>query len=188
MLAAVALAVVMGTGDTGPGQETRSESPAAPPASTMQMTIVGTSLKASDGKIYVNQNCEIFPGLTLPLKGHKAEGELIPEVCHVENVEQSERRQEKPAGDELERANVEIREQEYVLQNISVKPAVFEVLEQVPEGWSVDSDPRPQKMDGPVAIFEVHAGPWETVRLHVGLRHAKELKAKALPPGVGGGR
>ena len=149
-------------------------SSAAPPPPTMQMTIVGTSLKASDGKIYVNANCEIFPGLTLPLKRHKPEGERIPEVCHVENVEQSERREEKPAGSELERGQVEIHEQEYVLQNISVKPVVFEVLEEVPEGWSVDSDPKPVKMDGPVAIFEVHAGPWETVRLHVGLRHTKK--------------
>ena len=125
-----------------------SGSPGAAPPSTMQMTMVGTSLKASDGKIYVNANCEIFPGLTLPLNSHKPKGEWIPEVCHVENVEQSEQREEKPVGSELERVQVEIREQEYVLQNIGVKPEVFEVLEEVPEGWSVDSDPEPEKMDG----------------------------------------
>jgi hypothetical protein len=158
--------------------------PAAPPPSTMQMTMVGTSLKASDGKIYVNQSCEIFAGLVLPLTTKKPKGEWIPEVCHVENAEQSERHEERAAGG----ADVEVREQEYVLQNISLKPAVFAVLEQVPEGWSVDSDPRPVSTDGPVAIFEVHAGPWETVRLRVGLRHTKELKPKALPPKGADGR
>jgi hypothetical protein len=168
------------------GQDRGSTAAAAP--STMQMTIVGTSLKASDGKIYVNQACEIFPGLTLPLTTHKPKGEWIPEVCHLENVENSERHDEKAAGGELERANVEVREQEYVLQNVSLKPAVFAVLEQVPEGWSVDSDPKPGSMDGPVAIFEVHAGPWETVRLHVGLRHERELKPKVLPPKGADGR
>lgn len=162
-------------------------SPAVPPPSTMQMTIVGTSLAASDGRIYVNQNCDIFPGLTFPIPHHKAESVRNLDVCHLENVEQSERREEKVAGSELERTNLGIREQEYVLQNIGVKPALFDVLEVVPEGWSVDSDPPPSRMDGPVAIFEVHAGPWEAVRLHVGMRRTKELKPKALP-GAGSGQ
>jgi hypothetical protein len=165
-----------------------SQSAGTSPPSTMEMTMVGPSLKASDGNIYVNADCEIFPGLTLPLAGRKPQGVWIPEVCHVENVEQSERREEKTAGDEVERANIEIREQEYVLQNISMKPVVFKVLEQLPEGWGVDSDPKPVKIDGPVAIFEAHAGPWETVRLHVGIRHTKELKPKALPAEGWGGR
>jgi hypothetical protein len=134
----------------------------------MEMTIVGMSLKASDGKIYVNQNCEVFPGLQLPVS-RRTKGESMPEVCHLENVEESERRDEK-AGE----PKVKVREQEYVLQNIGEKAEVFEVLEQVPEGWSVDSDPKPLKIEGAVAIFEVHAGPWETVRLHVGLRHTKK--------------
>jgi len=148
--------------------------PGGPAPSTMQMTIVGTSLKATDGNIYVNEGCEIFPGLTFPFGRHKPQGELIPEVCHLENVEQSERREENGACTGVKGEEVEIREQEYVLQNISVKPVVFEVVEQVPEGWSVDSDPKPVKVDGSIAIFEVHASPWEEVRLHVGIRHSKK--------------
>jgi len=147
---------------------------ASPLPSTMQMTIVGTSLKASDGKIYVNQNCEVFPGLTFPIPHHKVEGESDPDVCHIENVRHSQRHEETRAGSEPEREDVEIRELEYVLQNISVKPVVFAVLERVPVGWSLDSDPKPVEVDGPVAIFEVHAGPWEQVRLHVGIRHSRK--------------
>lgn len=154
--------------------------------STMQMTIVGTSLQGADGRIYVNQNCEIFPGLVFPLSGRKLpESRWIADVCHLESVLDSEHREEKPAGNELERSDVEVREQEYVLQNITMKPQVFAVLEQVPRGWKVDSDPQPATMAGDIAVFDVHLDPGETVRLHVGLRHTKELKAKALPATTG---
>ncbi len=147
---------------------------AAPPPSTMQMTMVGKSLNATDGKIYVNENCEIFPGLKVPMTDHKPKGEFIPEVCRLENVREFDRKDEKAVKSEEKGEDVEIREQEYVLQNISVKPAVFEVLEMVPEGWSVDSEPKPVEMDGPVAIFEAKVSPWDEVRLHVQLRHVKK--------------
>jgi hypothetical protein len=163
-----------------------SGAPAVEVASTMQMTIVGTSLQGADGTVYVNQNCEIFPGLVFPLSGRKLpESRWISDVCHLESVLDSEHREEKPAGNELERSDVEVREQEYVLQNITMKPQVFAVLEQVPRGWKVDSDPQPTTMAGDIAVFDVHAEPGETVRLHVGLRHTKELKAKALPATTG---
>jgi hypothetical protein len=61
-----------------------------------------------------------------------------------------------------------------VLQNISPKPAVFAVLEMIPEGWSVELGPKPVEMDGPVAVFEVKAGSWGEVRLHVRLRHVRK--------------
>lgn len=181
---AVGLGIVLWMVATGAQQGAS----AGPPPSTMEMTIVGTSLRASDGKIYVNDVCEIFPGLTLPLTDHKPKGEWNPDVCHIENAEHSERTEEKAAGGELERATVEIREQEYVLQNLDVKPALFELVARVPEGWSIDSDPRPARMTGQLAIFEIHAGPWEMVRLHVGIRHTKDLKPKALPSREPGGR
>ncbi|HVT97259.1 MAG TPA: hypothetical protein VHE33_07100 [Acidobacteriaceae bacterium] len=149
-------------------------SSAAPPPPTMQMTIVGKSLNASDGKIYVNENCEVFPGLQLPMGDHKPKGEWMPEVCHLENVKEFDRHDEKKAGSDGKGEDVEIRERDYVLQNISVKPAVFEVLEMIPEGWSVESDPKPAEMDGPVGVFEVKAGPWGEARLHVRLRRVRK--------------
>ena len=71
-----------------------------------------------------------------------------------------------------------------MLQNITMKPAIFAVLVEVPKGWSVDSDPQPTEIEGDVAIFRVHAEVGETVRLHVGVRRTKDLKPKPL----GGGR
>lgn len=187
MLATAALIVAMGIGGGASGMQAPSEPQAAEPrASAMQMTIVGTSLRGADGKIYVNQNCEIFPGLVFPLSGRKVpESRWISDVCHLESVLDSEHREEKPAGNELERSDVEVREQEYVLQNITMKPQVFAVLEQVPRGWKVDSNPQPTTMAGDIAVFDVHVDPGETVRLHVGLRRTKELKAKALPATTG---
>jgi len=166
-------------------QETGSQAAVVP--STMEMTIVGKSLKATDGKIYVNENCEIFPGLQIPISGKNMPRGLLDEtVCHLESVNHSEHREEKADATAIERSDVEIREQEYVLQNTTAKPAIFAVLEQVPQGWKVDSDPQPVESageNGDVAVFEVHAGPGELVRLHVGLRRTKELKPKALPGG-----
>jgi len=187
MLAAAALIVAIGIGGGASGMQAPSEPQAAElPAATMQMTIVGTSLQGADGRIYVNQNCEIFPGLVFPITSRKlAEARWNADVCHLESVLDSEHREEKPAGNELERSDVEVREQEYVLQNITMKPQVFAVLEQVPRGWKVDSDPQPTTMAGDIAVFDVHLDPGETVRLHVGLRHTKELKTKALPATTG---
>lgn len=167
-------------------QEMAANVMTATPASTMEMTIVGTSLKGTDGKIWVNQSCEIFPGLQFPMTGKKIpQGELDSAVCHLESVLQSGHREEEAVGSELERRNVEVREREYVLGNITLKPVVFAILEDIPEGWRVDSDPQPARtIPGKgvdLAIFEVHAEPGETVRLHVGMRHSKELKPKALP-------
>jgi hypothetical protein len=170
------MALLIATGIAGFGRGTKNSDAAPPPTTTM--TIVGTSLRASDGKIYVNTACEVFPRLTLPFTDHKPKGEWIPTVCHLEKVGHSERTEEKPAGGEALPVQVEIREEDVVLQNITVKPVVFAVVARVPEGWSLDSNPKPVTVAGTVAIFEVHAGPWETVRLHVGMRHARDLKPK----------
>lgn len=183
MLETGAWLIVLWMGSAGPElQAANGPGTAASPPPAMEMTIVGTSLKGSDGKIYVNQNCEVFPGLTFPITGRKLPaGQWNADLCHLESVLQSDHRDEKVVGNELRRSNIEVREQEYVLQNITLEPQVFAVLEQVPQGWAVDSDPKPARMEGEVAIFEVHAGAGETVRLHVGERRTKELKPKALP-------
>jgi hypothetical protein len=62
-----------------------------------------------------------------------------------------------------------------------MKPVVFVVLEEVPKGWRVDSDPQPTEMQGDIAIFHVDAEPGKIVRLHVGVRKTTDLKPKSLP-------
>ncbi len=109
----------------------------ATPPPTMEMTIVGTPLRATDGKIYVNELCQIFPGLVLSADLKKRpEGAWDSDICHLEKVHDSEHQEEKPTGDRLQRSEVEVREEGYVLQNITLQPQVFAVLQMVPEGWS----------------------------------------------------
>jgi hypothetical protein len=157
---------------------------AAPP-STMEMTITAESPAASDGQIYVDEDCGFYPGLTIPITFRKRPpARFDSAICHLEGFHSSEHREEIPLGTELERRNVRVNEQEFVLQNITMKPAIFAVLVEVPKGWSVDSDPQPTEIEGDVAIFRVHAEVGETVRLHVGIRRTKDLKPKPL--GAGG--
>jgi hypothetical protein len=179
MLAVALLLVGMAIPQVTGGSQAPSAT--APVPSTMQMTIVGMTLTASDGKIYVNEACRIFPGLVIPFASTEKLSSLAdPVICHVEGASASEHREEKVVGSELDRSNVEVYEQEYVLQDVMMKPVVFVVLQRVPQGWRVDSDPQPTRMDQDVAVFEVHAAPGETVRLHVGERRTKELKPKVI--------
>ncbi len=165
-------------GNTEPSQA----NPPGPPPSAMEMTITSIPPVGADGKIYVNQNCAILPDLNQALNANqKVDFRYDPVICHIESAANSGHREEKAVGDELERSRVDVHEQQFVLENITMKPVIFNVLVRVPKGWVVDSDPQPKEMRDDVAIFEAHASAGEIVRLHVGVRHTKDLKPKALP-------
>lgn len=175
--------LLVGIGMTLPQTAGGAQAPtnAAAPPSTMEMTITAESPTASDGQIYVNEDCGIYPGLPIPTTLKKRPPARFDSViCHLEGSHSSEHREEMAVGTELERRNVRVNEQEFVLQDITTKPVIFAVLVEVPKGWSVDSDPQPTEMQGDLAIFRVHAEVGETVRLHVGVRHTKELKPKPV--------
>ena len=143
----------------------------------MEMTITSVPPVGADGKIYVNENCAILPDLsTIRNKKEEKNVKYDPVVCHVEGAANSQHQEEQAFGTVLERVRVEVREQEFVLQNITMKPVVFFVLVPVPKGWVVDSDPQPKEIRDNVAVFEAHAAGGEIVRLHVGVRHTKDLK------------
>ena len=180
------LAVMLATAFAGSAHAAGQEKGAPPPPPTTELTILGKPLRATDGKIYINADCEIFPGLVFPATDKKKpQGEFNADICHLEKVLNSEHHEEKPVGGELKSADVEVRERDYVLQNITLQPQIFAILDKIPEGWEVSSDPKPVDMAGDLAIFEVHAGPGAIVRLHVGIRHTKDVKDKALPPAPG---
>lgn len=171
----------MALGQT-PGGPERSLGNPEPPPSAMEMTITSVPPVGASGKVYVNQNCGLLADLSPAPNGkEKAEIGYDPAICHVEGAANSQHQEEKTLGDELARSHVDIREQEFVLQNITMKPVVFYVLVLVPKGWVVDSDPQPKEMRDDVAVFEAHAAEGEIVHLHVGIRHTRELKPKALP-------
>lgn len=131
-------------------------------------------------QIHVDARCRIVPEAAHPFPGHKPGPFRDANICHTETVLNSVHREEQISGNQLLRSNVRVSEQTYVLQNITGDHVVFVLEFPVPDGWKIDSDPQPNRFDGPVAIFPVHAQPGEIVRLHVGMRHTTALKPKLL--------
>jgi hypothetical protein len=114
------------------------------------------------------------------LPGHKLKPFHDHVLCSLEGRIDSEHIEERIQGNQVLRFRVRVSEQTFVLQNITTDHIVFVVQRSVPSGWTVDSDPQPNRYDGPDAVFPVHAQPGEIVRLHVGVRSTKELKPKLL--------
>jgi hypothetical protein len=126
--------------------------------------------------IVVDQNCSIQPDSAPEVLGDHSEAFRDSVVCHLESVLASHHVEERIiSGNDRDRSLVEIREREFILDNVTADPAVFVVRQDVAENWSVDSDPQPTTMDGSTAVFRVHAEPGQIVRLHVGLRNAVRL-------------
>jgi hypothetical protein len=126
-------------------------------------------------QIVVDRTCRILPDSDARVLGDDGHGMRDPIICHLESIFQSQHVEEKIADGEHQYSRVRIAEQEYVLQDVIEAPVVFLVRHPVPEGWTVDSDPQPVSVDAGVAVFRVFADPGQTVRLHVGLRHATPI-------------
>jgi hypothetical protein len=129
-------------------------------------------------EVQVDQRCRILPNAEYQYVGKKkARPVKDATVCHLESVLDSSHAEKRLVAGQVQRSQVQIAEQEYVLQNVTDQPLTFVVEQTVPRDWQVDSDPRPVSMEGSTAIFKVNAEPGQIVRLHVGVRHAKNKKA-----------
>jgi hypothetical protein len=149
-------------------------------------------------EIYVNQDCLILqdqvdgvtgvsvPGATAAPIGQAgvyaqsgvqvaAGAQTDLAVCHLESKLTSNHVKGEVVNGAVQRSVVVVKEQEYLLQNEFQTPVVFVVEHPVPEGWTVDSDPQPTKMEGKMALFRVTAQPEQIVRLHVGEQHTIPL-------------
>lgn len=131
-------------------------------------------------QIRVDQTCRILPDMAHPFPGKKIRPFRDATICSIEGPHASEHGEERIDGSQLLRYDVRVTEQTFVLQNISEDHVVFVVQYPVPEGWTVDSDPQPNRYEGGMAIFPVHAGPGEVVRLHVGMRRTRTLKPRTI--------
>jgi hypothetical protein len=179
MFGAEALAVLLWMSGLAAQAAGAQPLPDSAPPSTMEMTIASVPLTASDGAIYVDQRCALLPDPAAPATD-KNKVRWDPAICHLETINHSSHREEAAVGAEMLRHNVEVKEQEYVLQNVTMKRLAFVVKQAVPSGWRVDSDPQPAEMEGSTAVFRVYAEPGEIVRLHVGVRRTTELKPKTI--------
>jgi len=157
-----------------------AQEPSTPPGASPQ---VHRNPYSPYQQLRVDQNCRLLPDPSRPVAGNKKQRPYKdPEICHLEAVLSSNHIEERTTANQIERSSVSITEQTYVLQNTTDAPATFVVEQLVPEGWAVDSDPPPTDTAGATAIFRVNAQAGEIVQLHVGLRHSKPLRSKALKP------
>lgn len=125
--------------------------------------------------IIVDKSCLIQPESDPSVLGDHDNAFRDDALCHLESVLSSHHLEEKIADGERSQLFVRVSEQEYVLLNPTDKPALITVRHDVPENWTVDSDPPPSSMDGSTAVFQVNAEPGQTVRLHVGMRRGYPL-------------
>jgi hypothetical protein len=127
-------------------------------------------------EIHVDMTCKILPDESDALSGISQE-ELQNDhaICHLESVFNSHHIEEALKDGAMLRSNVSVKEQEYLLQNVTSERIAFVVEHDVPEEWKIDSDPAPIKVVDNKAYFRVYAEPGQIVRLHVGARHADPI-------------
>jgi hypothetical protein len=127
-------------------------------------------------EIHVDRICKILQDESNALSG-LTEDELENDhaICHLESVFTSHHVEEALRDGVMLRNNVTVKEQEYLLQNVTSEPVTFVVEHVLPEDWTVDSDPQPVKIVDNKAFFRVNAEPGQIVRMHVGEHHADPI-------------
>lgn len=144
-------------------------------ASTLLTAAAGQNQDQTRLSIVVDKSCWIQPESDPLALGDHIEAFRDEAICHLESVLSSHHVEEKITEGERSRFFVRVAEQEYVVQNPTDKPAVFTVRQDVPENWSVDSDPQPSSIDGSIAEFRVNAEAGQRVRLHVGMHRSYRI-------------
>ncbi|HTV14712.1 MAG TPA: hypothetical protein VME68_08350 [Acidobacteriaceae bacterium] len=151
------------------------QSPPRPPQAAPPPSPAPTPIE-----IHVDQRCRILPTTPALPSGKKARPSFDWTVCHLENVFDTHHRVQTVVGSELQRSDVEIFEQQYVLGNPTQQPEVFIIEQPAVKGWTIEGDPPPFRVVAGKEYYRAWVQPGEAVRLHVGMRQVTPLKAKAL--------
>jgi hypothetical protein len=127
-------------------------------------------------EIHVDRKCKILQDESDALSGlTEAELQNDHAICHLESVLTSHHVEEALRDGVMLRNNVTVREQEYLLQNVTSEPVTFVVEHVLADDWKIDSDPQPVKVVDNKAFFRVNAEPGQIVRMHVGEHHADPI-------------
>jgi hypothetical protein len=127
-------------------------------------------------EIHVDRSCKVLLNKSDALSGlTDSDVQNDHAICHLESVLTSHHVEEALRDGAMLRNNVTVKEQEYLMQNITSEPVTFVVEHNLPEGWQVDSDPQPEKVVDNIAVFRVTAAPAQIVRMHVGEHHADPI-------------
>jgi hypothetical protein len=140
-----------------------------PDPTTPDETATTIPTPTDPAEIHVNRRCRTLSAIGLAVAGTPAKLSANA-FCRLESVKTSQHPEKAIANGKPHRILVTVREQDYLLQNLTGEPVVFVVEHLVPRGWQVDSEPQPTTMSGSTAIFRANAEPGQTVRLHVGLK------------------
>jgi hypothetical protein len=127
-------------------------------------------------EIHVDRSCKILQDESdalsdytdLDLRNDRA-------ICHLESVLKSQHIEESLRDGVRQCDKITVKEQEYLLQNVTSARVTFVVEHALSEDWTVDSDPQPVKVADNAAFFRVNAEPGQIVRLHVGEHHADPI-------------
>jgi hypothetical protein len=122
-------------------------------------------------EIHVDGGCHILA--EGPNQYSAADLHFDDTLCRTESEHVSSH-WEQNIDDGVKRFHVTIQEREYLLHNPTAEPVTFVVDQSLPEGWQIDSDPKPAEVANGIATFRVVAQPGQTVRLHIGKRKAVE--------------
>ena len=149
-----------------------------PAAAEPRAAAAASTLAATE--IHVDQRCRILPNSSTLPSGKKAHPRSDWNTCHLESVFDTKHRVQTVVGSELQRSDVEIFEQQYVLGNRSQQPEVFMIEQPALKGWTIEGDPPPFRVADGKEFYRAWVQPGETVRLHVGMRKMTPLKPKVL--------
>lgn len=120
-------------------------------------------------EIHVDRKCGILLEESDALSGlTEADVQNDHAICHLESVFTSHHVEEALRDGVMQHNNVSVKEQEYLLQNITAEPVTFVVEHVLLDGWEIDSDPQPVRIVDNKAFFRVNAAPGQIVRMHVG--------------------
>lgn len=171
------MAVLFVTGSTiAAAQRPEYASPKAQNTPAMNTPTAGSAIP----EVHVDWQCWILPDPESFSPGKKIRPRWDPRVCHLEAILHTHHLEQKVVGMELQRADVEIYEQQYVLGNLTDQTQLFVIEQPATKGWTFESDPPPFRVAGKMAYFQAYVQPGEEVRLHVGMRHETPLKPKLL--------
>ena len=125
---------------------------------------------AGTKRIQVDENCRIHEEAPQS-NGLKRHVYTDRGICDVGRYQISSRSETDVDGAKRHHRTVFIREHTFTLHNPTSDPATFVVVQLVPKGWAVDSDPAPDEITNGNAVFLISAQARQTVSLHVGERN-----------------
>lgn len=120
-------------------------------------------------EIHMDQRCHALSANGLAVTGTPAMLSA-KSFCRLESVKTTQHPETEIIDSSPHHVLATVKEQDYLLQNITNETIAFVIEHKVPRGWKVDSEPQPLSVTNSTAMFRAIVQPGQTVRLHVGMK------------------